>query len=316
VAVPLRILVVEDDAMQRNVLRSFLRANAFYVETASDGLEALRKARVGWFDVVLMDHQLPELDGLTSARLLADLTNESKRPWLIGLSASHADLLAASDDEPSVFDAVLRKPWSPETLLETIRRCHDAAPERRDHKMIIRRTPTAHIFRADFPVPPPAPDPEQPAQPKPGAVRILVVDDDEMFRALLSAALRGCDYDVETASGGREALEMVRKVIYDVALLDYSLPDLDGVAIAKLMFELLRHSVRPRLIALTATPDRVAEREAASVSAFDEVISKSAGLAPVLSMVMQCAAYRRSHPQPSGINVPQLCAAMDDADGA
>jgi len=68
-----RILVVEDDDIQRSVLQSVLAAGGFEVETVSSGGVAVPKILDGRYDLVLLDYQLPEIDGLTIARLFADL---------------------------------------------------------------------------------------------------------------------------------------------------------------------------------------------------------------------------------------------------
>ncbi len=59
--------------------------------------------------------------------------------------------------------------------------------------------------------------------------RVMVVDDDEDMRMLLSRWL-GKVYEVETASGGREAITILKEKGADLVLLDYRMPDMDGMA--------------------------------------------------------------------------------------
>lgn len=59
--------------------------------------------------------------------------------------------------------------------------------------------------------------------------RILVVDDDEGVRRMLSVMLKREGYHVASAPGGREALEMLEKSSYDVVLSDVKMPDMDGM---------------------------------------------------------------------------------------
>ncbi len=65
-----RILLVEDNEMNRDMLSRRLRRNGFEVEMAVDGLRGLEAARVGSFDLILMDLSLPEVDGWEAARRL------------------------------------------------------------------------------------------------------------------------------------------------------------------------------------------------------------------------------------------------------
>jgi len=62
---PRRVLVIDDDVHGREGLRALLSAEGYGVETAADGLAAIRKMKDGGFDVAIIDLNLPELLGLT-----------------------------------------------------------------------------------------------------------------------------------------------------------------------------------------------------------------------------------------------------------
>jgi len=59
-------------------------------------------------------------------------------------------------------------------------------------------------------------------------MRVLVVEDDPHMQATLRAALRAADYDVESVETGNAAVEAIRELSIDIALLDLGLPDMDG----------------------------------------------------------------------------------------
>ena len=61
--------------------------------------------------------------------------------------------------------------------------------------------------------------------------RILVIDDDESIRTSLAAILRDEGYEVDVASNGREALQKSEETIYNLALIDIKLPDMEGIDI-------------------------------------------------------------------------------------
>ena len=67
-----------------------------------------------------------------------------------------------------------------------------------------------------------------------GAGSLLVVDDDEMNRDVLSRRLIRQGYTVKVAQNGREALELIEKCNFDLILLDIAMPDVDGVQVAPL----------------------------------------------------------------------------------
>jgi two-component system cell cycle response regulator DivK len=65
-----RVLLVEDNEFNRDMLSRRLSRSGWAVEVAADGEQALGQARAGGFDLILMDMSLPEIDGWSVTRLL------------------------------------------------------------------------------------------------------------------------------------------------------------------------------------------------------------------------------------------------------
>lgn len=112
----LRVLVVEDDPLGREVLEALLREHAAQVYSASDGLTALLLARTEAIDVALVDWDLPGMSGLELARVLAAA---EPRPHLIAVTGR-----AMPEDwqrgREAGFDAHLPKPVQPDALLAAL----------------------------------------------------------------------------------------------------------------------------------------------------------------------------------------------------
>ncbi len=299
-----RVLVVEDDAVQAHVLAQVLTAHGFYVDVAATGLEAIRTMLAGWFDVVVMDYVIPDLDGLAVGRVIAELTRIQGRPRLIALTTSPGRLTQREEGAPSVFDAVELKPWAPESLVETIKRCHAAAP------------PAAYRQ-------------VQPANPGPGRAkgplgtgrqRILVADDDAGLRTILASALADLGFAVEEAENGLDALRKVVAQPYDAVVIDYHMPEIDGLAAGRLIHQLVDRATRPRLIALTAAPDSLTDHEHGHLSVFDDIIAKDKGLASLLAAVQQSVEYHSLRAGPEQREIVGLSSilrlAADDHAGA
>ena len=112
-----RILVVEDNEMNRDMLARRLERRGFHVSIAVDGSEGIQKARMEMPDLILMDLNLPEIDGLEATTTLKQDRNTSRIP-VIALSAyamvtdKENAMRAGCDDfatKPIEFNGLLAK---------------------------------------------------------------------------------------------------------------------------------------------------------------------------------------------------------------
>ncbi|MDT8445500.1 MAG: response regulator [bacterium] len=115
---PMNILVADDNPLNLKLASKMLERLGYSVELAKDGQEAVQKACVGGVHLVLMDIQMPLLDGMQAAQKIWDQLG-SARPKIIALTAntSTEDLLAYSTQG---FDGHLTKPLMPEKLVESL----------------------------------------------------------------------------------------------------------------------------------------------------------------------------------------------------
>ncbi|AOY01829.1 ATP-binding protein [Jeongeupia sp. USM3] len=120
---PLVVLVAEDNPVNRLVAERLLEAQGHSVRLAHNGQQAIEAARAGGIDLILMDLQMPELDGLSATRLIRSaeaLTGRARLP-IVALSANGiaeektACLLAGMDD-------FLEKPLQQEALARLLSR--------------------------------------------------------------------------------------------------------------------------------------------------------------------------------------------------
>jgi len=120
---PLRILLVEDNHPSRTMCQELIRLLGHQAETAENGLEALKMWETFPFDLILMDIQMPVLDGIEATRMIRDReTAGGRRIPIIALTA-HALRQDQKKFLDPGFDGYILKPLDVEGLTKEIRRC-------------------------------------------------------------------------------------------------------------------------------------------------------------------------------------------------
>jgi len=112
------------------------------------------------------------------------------------------------------------------------------------------------------------PEPEEPdAEPaETDNVRVLVVDDEEMVRSIVTQLLTLNDHEVDRASSGSEALELFEKAHYDIVFTDFGMPEMTGAELARRLRERAPHLPVILLTGYTDTEEAVDE--------VDDILSK------------------------------------------
>ncbi|MCG5239460.1 response regulator [Azospirillum doebereinerae] len=116
---PSRVLAVDDNDVNRDIIRRLLERSGHTVLTASNGREALRAVEESDIDLVLMDVQMPEMDGLETTRRIRRLANRGSRVPIIALTAqasggTQSECLAAG------MNGFLTKPIRPPALWQAM----------------------------------------------------------------------------------------------------------------------------------------------------------------------------------------------------
>jgi CheY-like chemotaxis protein len=125
----LRVLVVDDIAMNRDIASQFIRAAGHTAYTAENGVHAVATAGSADFDVILMDIRMPEMDGLEATRRIRALEGRRGQVPIVALTAM-AFQRDVEDCRAAGMSGHLAKPFRYETLNEAIRL---GAASRQDH---------------------------------------------------------------------------------------------------------------------------------------------------------------------------------------
>lgn len=116
-----RILVIDDDPLMTDAVSAALSAKGFAVDQADSCLSAVDLIKKNDYELALIDYQMPDIDGLMSARLLQSLTAQTQVPRLVALTGNTEKLKAQEGAEDAFYD-VLEKPSSPHVLAQYVQR--------------------------------------------------------------------------------------------------------------------------------------------------------------------------------------------------
>jgi PAS domain S-box-containing protein len=144
----LHILLVEDSPDNRTITVAYLNDTPYRVDIAENGAVALEKFTAGHYDLVLMDRQMPVMDGLTATRAIREWEQANHRP-LTPIVALTAAALKGDQEQclAAGCTAYLSKPIKQEVLLRAIKELAIVAPlpapeeSRRAERILVRVNP-------------------------------------------------------------------------------------------------------------------------------------------------------------------------------
>ena len=122
------VLISDDDAGIRNLLRAMTELTGCRVETAANGVEAMQKMRASEFDLLLLDLMMPIMSGFEVAEQMREIT---PRPAVIVVTATGQDAEELEQLDGHVVSSIVRKPFDVPHLSNLIRATAEAVHEDR-----------------------------------------------------------------------------------------------------------------------------------------------------------------------------------------
>ncbi len=255
-------LVVDDNATNLKLLDHLCARWRLAHACADDAVTAmvtLRRAHAEGhpFDLVILDHHMPETDGLQLARMIRS-EPEIPQPILI-LLTSRGERLPQKEMEQHGLAACELKPLHPDKLRGTLARIMAAS----------RQTPDLAA----------APAHEVRVLPRQAAnATILVAEDNPVNQKVTLLQLRSLGYTADLVTNGHEALEAVRRKPYELVLMDAQMPEMDGMEATRRIRAAQKAkeaSFPPALTIVAMTANAMAgDREACLDAGMDDYLAK------------------------------------------
>ena len=267
----MRVLVVAAEATERRVM-------ALQTETwGAVATPATPEAAVGLvqagqlFDVALIEHRFPAINGLTVSASLRALRAHDQLPIVLIAAAPPGPEEAGAADS-GLVQATLTKPVAP-------RKLHDVMAQVGTHPVVAAAPPIERVA--------------------PGALSVLVADDNALNQNLLRRLVVKLGHKVDVVSNGREAVAAVAQSPYDAVLMDVLMPEMDGLEAAEAICRRWPRGTRPRLIALTALAGP-GDHERCLKAGFDDYMIKPVHLEQ-LAEAFKVAAGWRTNPAAAAV---------------
>ena len=261
----MRVLVVCKDPTDKRVLTLQTEQWGATATPASPD-EVIPTVQAGHpFDIALIEHQPPLIDGVELSTSIRTLRRPDQLPIvLLAVAAPGAAETAAADS--GVIQATLTKPVPPRTL-------HDVMLQVGG----MHNAPSVVAVQATEVVP--------------GTLRVLIADDNAVNQNLLRRMVSKLGHTVDVVSNGREAVAAIAQQPYDAVLMDVLMPEMDGLVAAEAICRRWPRGNRPRLIALTAMAGP-GDQERCLQAGFDDYMTKPVHLADLVEALKAAAGYR------------------------
>jgi len=270
----MRVLVGDASPVHRQILRRYLESWQIVVDEASDGPECLeRLQRAGGYSALLLDAQLPSVDGVEVAEFLA------------GHGAATADIvMLVNPEDPEQrqrcqrqgIGRVLPRPVSPSALFNALIEAPGGAPA------------------------PAATDPEPAAI----ALKVLLAEDNPINVKVAQRLLERLGAEVDVVASGDRALEATGRTRYDLVLMDVQMPVMDGIEATRRIRERERGTGDHVHIAALTAHSMKGDRERFLAAGMDGYLSKPLDRAELSALL------RRVAPPPPP--TPERAAALVD----
>ncbi len=254
-----RILVVDDNRTNRTILIKMLESYGCLppqaAESGAEAIKTLRKAKLKGkpFDLVLLDLQMPEMDGEQTLRAIKE--DPRIKDIVVVILTSIGGRGDAARLKELGCAGYLTKPIKQSQLSDAL----IAALSREGSET--RKEPVSTVVT------------QSTSERKPHAARVLVAEDNPMNQKLALALLRRRGYSADAVENGRLAVDALKQSDYDLVLMDVQMPEMDGFEATKAIREMEGNRKHTPIIAMTAHAMK-GDRERCLEAGMDDYVSK------------------------------------------
>jgi two-component system sensor histidine kinase/response regulator len=253
----IKILIVDDNESAREILEDALLSFSLEVSMVSSGSDAISEVEHADadqpYDLVIMDWQMPEMNGIRASEIIKKHPKLKKIPKIIMLTAYGREEVVREAENVGI-EGFLVKPMNPSTLFTSIMEVFGKKITKKQYK----GRSGAELE-------------EQGMNAIRGA-RILLAEDNEINQEIAVELLEDAGINVTVANNGREAVELAGQSEYDCILMDMQMPEMDGYEATRFLRKDIQFKSLP-IIAMTANA-MAGDREKCLAAGMNDHVSK------------------------------------------
>jgi two-component system sensor histidine kinase/response regulator len=255
-----RVLIVDDNATNRYVLQEQLKSWGCRFGNVSNGMQAIQELRLAVdrkdpYEIAIIDLKMPEMDGETVGKKIKQ--DPGLKNTILVLMASMGQRGDAKRLEKIGFAAYLTKPVRPSKLYDCLATVSGV------QKKATMEQSAAIVTRYSL------------SEDRKRKVRILLAEDNRINQKVALNILRKLGYSADAVANGKEAVNALEMIPYDIVLMDCQMPEMDGYGatgeIRNPESKVLNHNLT--VIAMTANAMK-GDREKCLNAGMDDYLSK------------------------------------------
>ena len=232
------VLIAEDDLISQKIIEGYLKNDAHTTAIVGDGKAAVEAVQSGKYDVVLMDINMPVMDGIEATKTIRALEDQEKATIpIIAITGnvSEEDIDNCRDAGMNDFVA---KPVDPDYLRGAIMRIENVGRHSSDfayeniNKNLEKNQIPVPKHKNPIPVEVPASAAELNRDVQ-GLPYVLVIEDDPISQKIVAEYLASFEYNPVVAGSAEEGLELLDKSTFLAVLMDIDLPGMSGLEATK-----------------------------------------------------------------------------------
>lgn len=261
-----KVLIVDDNLTNRKILGTHAEYWGMYPTIIGSPKEALALLRKGeTFHLALLDYLMPEMDGVDLAKEIRKLYNSVSLPIILLTSVGKKEISA--DIDALSISSFLTKPIKHNHLFDTILSVF-AENEKTQGTRKLKPIQLSDSLAEKYPM------------------KILIAEDNVVNQKVAQRILGRMGYRPDVVANGKEAVQVVRKIPYDIIFMDLLMPEMDGITASNIIKnECRQFGVSPKIIAMTANAMKE-DKDKCLSAGLDDFISKPIRMEELQSIML------------------------------